>query len=171
MNDLWYIIRYAIPSVIVFITAYLLLKEFFRNEQSRRHMDMMAERMRISLPLRLQAYERLVMFLERISPNSLIMRVYRPGMSAREFHRHLIKNIRDEYAHNLSQQVYVSPKAWELIVRAYEETIAQLNAIVASLDEQVDGTTLSKKLLEAELAKSATGEAIEYLKSEARKSF
>ncbi len=171
MDDFWYVLRYAIPSVVVFITAYFLLQQFFRNEQSRRHMNLMAERMRISLPLRLQAYERLVLFLERISPYSMIMRVYRPGMSAREYHRELIRSIRDEYAHNLSQQVYVSPKAWELIKGAYEEMIAQINALTASLDEKADGTALSKKLLEAELAKSATEEAIAYLKSEARKSF
>ncbi len=171
MEDIWYILRYAIPSVVVFITAYFLLKEFFRNEQSRRHMDMMAERMRISLPLRLQAYERLVLFLERISPNSLIMRVHMPGLSARELHKLMIKNIRDEYAHNLSQQIYVSPKAWELIIRAYEEVIAQTNALTAALDQKADGSALSQKLLEAELARSATKEALDYLKSEARKSF
>lgn len=171
MDDFWYILRYAIPSIVVFITAYFLLKEFFKNEQNRRHMNLMAERMRISLPLRLQAYERLVLFLERISPNSLIMRVHMPGLSARELHKHLIKNIRDEYAHNLSQQVYVSSKAWELTVQAYEEVIAQTNALTASLDEKADGSVLSKKLLEAELAKSATKEALDYLKSEARKSF
>ncbi len=171
MEDLWYIIRYAIPSVVVFITAYFLLKEFFRNEQSRRHMNLMAERMRISLPLRLQAYERLVLFLERISPNSLIIRMHMPGLSARELHQNLIKSIRDEYAHNLSQQVYVSPRAWELTVQAYEEVIAQTNALIASLDDKADGSVLTKKILEAELARSATKEALDYLKSEARKSF
>ncbi len=171
MDDLWSIVRYALPSVVVFITAYFLLKEFFRNEQSRRHMDMMAERMHISLPLRLQAYERLVVFLERISPNSLIVRVHRQGLTVREFQLHLLKVIRDEYSHNLSQQVYVSAKAWNLTAGACEEVIAQINALVASLDEKADSSLLSKKLLEAELAKSATREAIDFLKSEARKSF
>jgi hypothetical protein len=171
MDEIWYILRYAIPSVVVFITAYFFLKEFFRNEQSRRNMDMMAERMRISLPLRLQAYERLVLFLERVSPNSLVVRVHRPGMSVRELQRELTLSIRDEYAHNLTQQVYVSPQAWDLVVKAYEEMIAQINAIAAGVDAKADTRVYVQKILEAELAKSATQEALEYLKSEARKSF
>jgi hypothetical protein len=171
MDEIWYLLRYAIPSVVVFITAYFFLKEFFRNEQSRRHMDMMADRMRISLPLRLQAYERLVLFLERISPNSLVMRVHRQGLSVRELQRELIMSIRDEYAHNLTQQVYVSPQAWELVVKAYEEMIAQINALAATTDPKADSKVYVQKILEAELARSATQEALEYLKSEARKSF
>ncbi|MDR4987619.1 MAG: hypothetical protein RG741_02120 [Bacteroidales bacterium] len=171
MDDLWSIVSYVLPSVVVFVTAYFLLKEFFRNEQSRRHMNLMAERMRISLPLRLQAYERLVIFLERISPNSLIARVHRQGLTVREFQLQLLKVVRDEYSHNLSQQVYVSAKAWELTAGACEEIIAQVNALAASLDDKADSGMLSRKLLEAELAKSATREAIDFLKSEARKSF
>jgi len=171
MDEIWYMLRYAVPAVVVFITAWYLLKEFFKHEHNRRHMDLLAERMRISLPLRLQAYERLILLLERISPNNLIMRVHRPGLSARELQTLLIQNIRNEYAHNLSQQVYVSPRAWELIVKAYEEMIAQVNSLAAGMDNKQDAAVLIQKILEAELAQSATREAMEYLKSEARKSF
>ncbi|MFP4064185.1 MAG: hypothetical protein ACLFN2_01865 [Bacteroidales bacterium] len=171
MGDFFYILRYAIPSVVVFATAYYLLKEFFQQENKRRRYDLAAERMRVSLPLRLQAYERLILFLERISLNNLIMRIYRPEWSARELQKNLVQHIRDEYAHNLSQQLYVSSHAWELINQAYEEAIGQINSLGASLEEGATATDFSKKLLEADLKKDATQQAMEYLKSEARQTF
>lgn len=171
MGDLFYILRYAVPSLVVFLTAWFLLKEFFQQENKRRHADLMSDRMRISMPLRLQAYERLVLFLERISPNNLIMRIYKPEWTAKELQRQLIKSVRDEYTHNLSQQLYVSPQVWELINKAYEETLGQINALASSLEENASATDLSQKILESDLERSATERAMEYLKSEARKSF
>lgn len=171
MGDIFYILRYAVPSLVVFLTAWLLLKEFFQQENKRRHADLMSDRMRISMPLRLQAYERLVLFLERISPNNLIMRTYKPEWTAKELQRQLIKSVRDEYTHNLSQQLYVSPQVWELINKAYEETLGQINALASSIDEDASATDLSQKILESDLERSATERAMAYLKSEARKSF
>ncbi len=171
MGDIYYILRYTIPSIVVFITAWFLLKEFFQQENKRRHSDLMSDRMRISMPLRLQAYERLVLFLERISPNNLIMRVYRPEWTAGELQKQLIKSIRDEYTHNLSQQLYISPQAWELINRAYEESLGQINSLASSLKEDASATDLSQKILETDLEKSATSKAMDFLKSEARRSF
>ncbi len=171
MGDLFYILRYAVPALVVFLTAWFLLKEFFQQENKRRHADLMSDRMQVSLPLRLQAYERLVLLLERMSPNNLIMRVYKPDWSSKELQQHLIKSVRDEYTHNLSQQLYVSPQVWELINQAYEETLGQINALASSLDEDATATDLSQKMLESDLERSATEKAMAYLKSEARKSF
>ncbi len=171
MGDLFYILRYTVPALVVFMTAWFLLKEFFQQENKRRHADLMSDRMQISLPLRLQAYERLVLMLERMSPNNLIMRVYKPEWTAKELQKQLIKSVRDEYTHNLSQQLYVSPQVWELINQAYEETLGQINALTSSLDEGATATDLSQKILESDLERSATEKAMAYLKSEARKSF
>ncbi len=171
MGELFYILRYTVPSLVVFLTAWYLLKEFFQQENKRRQANLMADRMRISLPLRLQAYERLALFLDRISANNLIVRVHRPELTARELQQQLIRNIRDEYAHNLSQQIYVSPQAWELIVRAYEEVIGQINALGAETNEEESATAFSQKLLEKDLGRQLTQKAMEFLKQEARKSF
>lgn len=171
MGDIYYILRYTIPSIVVFITAWFILKEFFQQENRRRNSELMADRMKVSLPLRLQAYERLVLLLERISPNNLIMRVYKPGLSAVELQKQLIKSVRDEYTHNLSQQLYVSPQAWELIKRAYEETVGQINSLASGLKEDASGTDLSQRILETDLEKSPTKKAMDFLKSEARRSF
>ncbi len=171
MQDLLYSLRYVLPSVVVFLTAYYLLREFFQNQSRQRKFDLMGEKIRISLPLRLQAYERIILLLERISPNSLVMRVYQPGLSVKEFHQLLIKSIRDEFSHNLSQQLYVSIQAWEMIKNAKEEMIRQINTSAARLDEKATATDLSNKLLEMSVEKLATRRALDFLKEEARKNF
>ncbi len=171
MNNVIEVIRYTIPSVVVFFTAYFLLKEFLKIDKGRHIQELMAERMRISLPIRLQAYERIVLFLERISPGNLVMRLHKPELTAKDFHRLLVQTIRDEYTHNLSQQLYVSTAAWEKVKNAKEEMIRQINTSVAQMDDKASATDLSNKLLNMSVEKLATKKALDYLKGEAAKVF
>ncbi len=164
-------LRYTIPAIIVFITAYTLLKEYFAQEMKKRHVSMMEEKHKVSLPLRMQAYERIILLLERISPRNLIMRVHDQKMTASQFHGTLIRAIRDEFDHNLSQQLYVSSKGWEMVKNAKEEIVQQINTCAGQLDENASSTDLSKKILEKGAEKPANRKALEFLKAEARKSF
>jgi hypothetical protein len=169
MNELLISIRYILPAVVVFFTAWYILKEFFKQENLRRQLRLMEDKQRISLPLRLQAYERVVMFLERISPGNLVMRVHKPNLSVKKFQQLLIQSIRDEYDHNLSQQLYLSIEAWEKVKGAKEEMVRQINTSAAKLSEEATSTDLSQKILEMSLDKSATRKALDYIKTEARK--
>jgi hypothetical protein len=171
MNNLIEVLRYTIPSVVVFLTAYFLFKEFLRIDKNRRNQELIAERIRISLPIRLQAYERIILFLERISPGNLVMRLHKPELTAKEFHRLLVQTIRDEYTHNLSQQLYVSSVAWDKVKNAKEEMIRQINTSVSQMDDKASATDLSNKLLEMSVEKLATKKALDYLKGEAAKVF
>ncbi|HSV87250.1 MAG TPA: hypothetical protein VLH61_01255 [Bacteroidales bacterium] len=162
---------YTIPALIVFLTAYFLLKEFFVNENKRREVDFRLEKLRVTLPLRLQAYERIILLLERISPANLVMRVHQSGMSASEFQRLLVQTIRDEYNHNLSQQLFVSSGVWEMVKSAREEMIRQVNISATQLDESASSVELSNKLLEMSVDKMATRRAIDFLKEEVRRNF
>jgi len=164
-------IFYTIPSMVVFLTAYFLLKEFFFQENKKREVDIRLEKVRISLPLRIQAYERIIMFLERISPSNLVMRVHQQGMSALEFQKVLIQNIRDEYTHNLSQQLFVSSTAWEMVKTAREEMIRQINVSVSQLAEDATSVDLSNSLLGMSIEKFPTKKALDYVKEEARQNF
>lgn len=83
-------------------------------------------------PVKLQAYERLVMFLERIKPENLVIRCYQYGMDTSLLKDVMLKNIRDEFEYNLSQQLYVSEQAWTLVKQAKEETIALINSVASS---------------------------------------
>lgn len=171
MSEIINVIRYTVPAVIVFITAYFLLKEFFHQESKKRELDVRFEKVRLTLPIRMQAYERIILFLERISPANLVMRVHQQGLSSAEFQKVLVQTIRDEYTHNLSQQLYVSSKAWELVKTAREEMIRQINTSAAQLDEKGTSLDLSNKLLEMSMEKMATKKALDFLKEEARQNF
>src|SRR6185369_7384282 len=99
-TDVLDILKYTLPSVITFFTAYTILKLFLSSEREKRELEIRAAHYKDSLPIRLQAYERLVIFLERITPSSLFQRVNKPGMSALDLQKALIANIRLEFEHN-----------------------------------------------------------------------
>ncbi|HSV75765.1 MAG TPA: hypothetical protein VLH37_01925 [Bacteroidales bacterium] len=162
---------YTIPALVVFLTAYFLLKEFFVHENKRRDVDFRLEKLRTTLPLRLQAYERIIMLLERISPANLVMRLHQQGMSAVEFQKLLVQTIRDEFNHNLSQQLFVSKGAWELVKAAKEEMIRQINISATQISENASSVELSNKLLEMSVEKMATRRAIDFLKEELKTNF
>ncbi len=103
---------------------------------------------RESLPIRLQAYERMTLFLERISPNNLIARLNKPDMTAHELHLTLIQNIKLEYDHNLTQQLYISPDTWIMIVQVKEELISIINRVAIDIPPQAASKELSRKIIE-----------------------
>jgi hypothetical protein len=119
-----------------------------------------------------QAYERLVLYLERINPGNLALRMHRPGISAKMLEGEMVKSIRDEFEHNLSQQIYVSDDIWKLIKQAKEETIKLISLASSRCDEKASGTDLSRILLEIteSIEEFPHDVAIRYLKKELRTS-
>ncbi len=164
-------LRYAIPSVVVFLTAYLMMKAFFGEEKKRRDQETIMERVRISMPVRLQAYERIVLMLERMNPHNLVVRIHKPKLSAADFHRLLILTVREEFNHNLSQQLYISAKAWEMVKNTKEEIVRQINTAAAQLDEKASATDLSNRILELTVEKQAVANTLDYIKNEISRVF
>ncbi|MFO8068034.1 MAG: hypothetical protein R6U11_10680 [Bacteroidales bacterium] len=171
MINVYNLLTIILVAGIVFATSYFLLREFFQNELKKRHLTMLEEQRKVSLPVRLQAYERIILFLERISPANLVIRTHKAGLSATQFHQILIHTIREEYDHNLSQQLYVSNKAWEMVKKAKEEMIRQINTSAGQLEEDSNSADLSKKVLDMSVDRLATKKALDFLKTEARKIF
>jgi len=172
MNDLLEILKYILPSLVVLAAAYYLLKLFLENEQKKRAVDIKMAGYKIVTPIRLQAYERLVLFLERISPESLVMRVHKPELSALQLQTTLILNIREEFEHNLSQQVYVTSQAWELVRNAKEDMIKLVNTAATKLKDNATAMELSQKIFELSLGdKILTRSALEFVKKEIRQIF
>ncbi|HOK26850.1 MAG TPA: hypothetical protein P5320_09395 [Bacteroidales bacterium] len=163
------ILLVTIPSLIVFFTAYFLLRNLIKNDQDKRKQEIILQSNRTITPIRLQAYERLVLFLERISLESLIIRVHSPGMTAAQLQANLLTTIRSEFEHNLSQQIYVSPQAWEVVKNARSNIVKLINTEFEKLPENATGIDFSRKLLEKvmELEKEPTKAAVEFVKSEA----
>ena len=147
-DSIFQILMYCVPALIVFLTDYLLITSFFKNETQKRHYDIRAANQKYTLPIRLQAYERLTLFLERISPNNIIPRIRKPEMSARDLQLAVLTAIRNEYEHNLSQQIYVSPEAWGIVTSVKEEIISIINRAGSSLPMDASNADLSRKIFE-----------------------
>jgi hypothetical protein len=168
MIDLLEILKYTLPALIVFMTAYFLIRRFLDNDHRLKRIELMHNNEKFLLPIRLQAYERLVLFLERISPESLLMRINRQNMTSKQLHTELLTNIRAEFEHNLSQQIYVSRESWEVARNARSNLIQIINEAAKSIDPESPSIKLSQTILEVIIdnEKSPTNQAIDYIKKE-----
>ena len=149
------IIVFSVLSVLVAVAVsgfifYLLTKRYFDNQQKMAMLQMRVdehrEAVKLVTPIRLQAYERMVLYLERISPESLVLRCYQPGMDTRLLQGVMTKTIRDEWEHNLSQQVYLSSEAWNRIRNAKDEMIGIINSAAISTPADADPTRLASNI-------------------------
>jgi hypothetical protein len=126
MEDVTLVISYfayLLPAIVVGLVAYFFFKGHTSNEEGRRRYLIQKEAQKSLLPVRLQAYERITLFLERIDPNKLLIRVKPYSDDLQKYETLLIENIDNEYEHNLSQQIYVSPECWNLVTAAKNATL------------------------------------------------
>lgn len=154
---------------------YLLVKRYFDNEQKERLLQMKIDERRETLkvvtPIRLQAYERMALFLERISPDSLVLRCYQPGMDLKLLQGVMTKNIRDEWEHNLSQQVYLAPGTWARIREAKDEMVNLVNSSAVTLTDTDDPTRLAATIFASAAKHLPTDKALEELHKEINELF
>lgn len=168
--------KYVVPSLVVMAGVYFIMNNFFENEWRRRDVDQRSqveqERQKIIIPTKLQAYERLIIFLERINPNSSLHRVRQQGMSSSDLQLGLIRNIRTEFEHNVAQQLYVSDDAWKLIITVKEEMIKFYNLIGSNLPKEATEMDYSRAIFDYMMNSSKdlpTDTAIKFLKQDAAK--
>lgn len=181
------LLKISLPAALVMYGIYLTVQAFVKKElgqieqireEQTAALEMKKQEARIKeknelLPIRLQAYERVCLLLERISPAQLIPRVNNPEFSVGLFQQVLIQEIRNEFGHNISQQMYVSDEAWLLTKQAMEETIMLINNTAANLPEGAPGLELAKAILEnvRQHEIRPTSNALQYLKNEIREFF
>jgi len=123
MKDVLEILKYILPSAVVFATAYYLVKKMLDNEYSKKLLDLKNNNQKEVIPIKLQAYERIALFLERITPSSMMMRIPHSSLNVLQFQSSLLKTIRTEFEHNMSQQIYMSNQCWKAVTDAKETTI------------------------------------------------
>lgn len=142
------LLKFTIPGLIVFATAYYLLKLMLdqRLEQSKIHVRQ--EAVKITLPLRLQAYERLILLCDRTEIPNVLIRVRIPGMTVSELQAALMLTIRQEFEHNTSQQLYVSNTLWQIVTLARNETLAIISRIAGNLESSAPADQLFDALLD-----------------------
>jgi len=162
------ILKITLPALLVMLTSWLVIKNMIQNDQDRRSKDILMQTVKAITPVKLQAYERIVLLLERISPESLIIRVSKPDLSAHQLHSIMIATIRSEFEHNLSQQIYMSNEAWEMVKNARGTVVRVINNITAQLPASATGEELARTLIEEflEMDKDPCRMAIDYVKAE-----
>lgn len=165
--------------VIISVVLFLILKLIkLTRQQNESNSDSIRqpivkptdEKQKHLFPLKLQAYERIVLFLERIEPSSLLLRSKLSDMTANLLHSTLLNNIREEYEHNVAQQIYVSDNAWNLTKQAKEETIRIVNLAAESMEKDSSANDLTRNVFEKMmvLPKSPSQIALEYIKQEVK---
>ncbi|MGV3696953.1 DUF7935 family protein [Flavobacterium sp.] len=160
------VLMYAVPSLITGGVAYYLFDSYFKDQQNTRRWLLQKENQKHSLPLRLQAYERLALFLERISPAKLLIRVAPLNDDKADYQNLLIHHIEQEYEHNLTQQIYITDECWTMVLTAKNTIIQNIRKTTA--DTSVgNADQLREKILSGMLdGNSATQLALSYLKTE-----
>lgn len=174
MNAFIELLKIIIPAGAVFAAAYFLVKRFLDNDQKRREFELKKSSQASITPLKIQAYERIVIFLERINPNSLVIRVNKNNMTSRQLHLELVSAIKAEYEHNLSQQIYMSEGAWELVKNAKEEILKLVNISSSKVSQDAPSSELAMMVLNitANLEKKLPSDiALEYIKREIAQKF
>ena len=164
------ILKIVLPAILVLLTAYLLIDKLLRSEIKRRNFELRKESLSTLTPIRLRAYERLILVLERTTPTALILNVAKPGMTNMELHTQLLASIRQEFSHNLSQQIYVSNEIWTCIRSAQESLLRLVNTCASKCNPANSANELSERIIQVYNASNQTPTevAIDLLKKEVR---
>jgi len=165
-NKILELVLYTLPAVITGVVAYYFFKEHTKNEDGRRRFLLHKDMQVTAMPLRLQAYERMALFLERITPSKLLIRVKPTSSNKEDYEALLIASIEQEFEHNISQQIYVSDDCWNIITAAKNATIQLIRK--ASLLEKTDTSNKLREVVLTEMMErqSPSSAALAYIKKE-----
>ncbi len=173
MEALIDLVKILVPASVVLYAVYLMVRSFIVREIELKKLEIRTRSIETVLPVRLQAYERMTLFLERSAPQNLLVRLNAPGLAARDFHRMLLDELRDEYNHNVSQQVYISEGVWNQIKNAKEDLTLMINEASSQVPGDASSIDLAKRIFELALAKNVDpmGHALSELKKEIQQTF
>lgn len=164
------ILGYTLPALVVFLTTWLVLRKQLDNEADRRNFELRRLSANQITPVRLRAYERLTLLLERTQPEAMILRLDLQGMSNIDLQSKLLQTIRSEFDHNVAQQIYVSPEAWAMVKNARENLVRVINGAAAQVQPTGAAVQLAQKLIElySSLQTTPTEAALNCLKNEVK---
>lgn len=164
------LLKIVLPAGLVIYGMYLTIMSFLQKEREKMLLDLKTQNTQTILPIRLQAGERLCLLLERITPNNLVRRINNPEYSAREFYSQLLHEVREEFNHNLSQQVYFTDETWESVRRAVESVVTIINTAMQDMPEEARSLELAKRVFQLTLDQKndAIQQALKSVKSEIR---
>ena len=163
------IVKITVPALIVFLTVYLVMKTYLDKQYQIQLLQFKKDQKNTTTPLKLQAYERLSLFCERISVPNLVLRMKTKGASSAALRVSLLMAVQQEFEHNISQQIYISDQLWEIIKLARTETIELINSVAEKVDMKSDSDQLANALVNvyASMERSATQSALSAIRQEA----
>ena len=163
------ILKYCIPALIVLLATWIVMYKLFQNEQQKREWELKKAAQKEISPIRLRAYERLALVLERTQPEPLLMDLDVSQFTVPQLQQRLLQTIRLEFDHNISQQIYVSEQVWDKIAAARGQMLAFVSAMAMQLPAESTSLDYAKTLLTAYSTNGETANetALHALKEEA----
>lgn len=160
------ILAYTIPSLVTGGVAYFLFNAHFKDQQNTRRWLIQKDNQKIALPLRLQAYERMTLFMERIHPSQLMVRVNPISNDKNDYENYIIAHIEQEFEHNIAQQIYISDQCWVIILTAKNATVQMIRS--AAKSEKVSNADELRTFVISELLEknSPSSAALAFIKNE-----
>jgi len=170
METILEILKFTIPGLIVFAAVYFIQKQQNQKEYQLRVLDDRGKYSKDAIPLKLQAYERLLLFCDRITIHNLLLRLKTRDMSAADLKNAMVISVQKEYEHNLAQQLYTSQKLWEILTLSKNDTIAIIAETADALGRSASADELSGALLKkvSSMTKNPMHVAIKAIKEEAK---
>jgi len=173
MDIVFQIALIVVPAGAVLLTAVFFMRKMVEREIHATHGELKVERQKFFLPQRVDAYQRAILLMERVHPNSLVMRLNNPGLPAAAMQIKLMESIREEYEHNIAQQMFIAPATWEMVRQAKDETIKVVNLAGQQMEPTSNGLDLSAKIFElvGEIGVMPSEIAVRALKEDVQKLF
>ncbi len=170
MEIFFEILKYTLPALIVMATAYYILKKLVDNQYHMQALELKSKYAKDAIPLKLQAYERLILFCDRMDVRQLIMRLKTSEMRSIELKNVMMISIQKEYEHNIAQQLYTSAQLWQIITLAKNDMISFIENNAKSVDMDSPSNNLADHLLKQYVAleKNPVQIAVEAIKEEAK---
>ena len=143
------IIKFTLPALIVFLTVFTMLTKQANKEEKLKLYELKSKQAKEALPLRLQAFERITLLLHRLAPENLIPRVQTPSSNVKTFSVALLKTIKSEFEHNITQQIYLSNTTWNRLYQYRADLEALIREKASEINPDESGIKLSEAILQA----------------------
>ena len=164
------IFKYCVPAFCVLLATWLVMHKFYKSEAEKRLWELKRLSQKEISPLRMRAYERLSLLLERTTPEHMLLELNLGEMTILQVQQHLMRTIRMEYDHNLSQQIYVSDQVWNAIIASRDQMVAFINTMAQQMPPESTALDFAKVLITAYTSngQTANDQAMQLLRTEAR---
>jgi len=148
MNEFLEITKYLVPLIVLLIAVLLILKHFSDKEKHKNKFETIQANNKLITPIRLQAYERIVLLLERIKPDAMALRLQKSNLTAIQMQILMLGTVRKEFNHNLSQQLYITNESWQAVVNAKEQISRLINLTGSQMEKSAGSNEFTRALIE-----------------------